>query len=357
MRTETAAHGSSRAIKSEGPDLSVVHGCAARRCPLIKRLGFAFCATLLTAGCLDSNSSGDTRAGLVDVGGGRNIFLACRGTGSPTVVLISGFLEAGWIWSYALTPDDPVHQSPIDAFSAGGGDPQKLPSAVFPAVAKFTRVCNYDRPNTTRGKDIADERDGKISTPVAQPHLLESDVADLRAVLTAAGESGPYVIVAHSYGGMISELYSSIYARDVVGRVLVDVTSVYLKQTMTDEQFNALVASANNPSPPGTDPIQAVEAIDLRLAVETILAHPPVPPMPVAVLTADKPPKLDDPAFPNILAANRLLAIQLQAVQVTKTNSGHHIQVEQPQLVVDATRAVVDAVRSGSPLLKPWWGP
>jgi pimeloyl-ACP methyl ester carboxylesterase len=120
-----------------------------------------------------------------------------------------------------------VHQSPIDSFSAGGGNPQKLDSAVFPAVAKFTRVCNYDRPNTTRGKDIVDERNGQISTPVAQPHLLESDVADLRAVLTAAGESGPYVIVAHSYGGMISELFSRAYTSGAVGRVLVDVTSVF----------------------------------------------------------------------------------------------------------------------------------
>ena len=83
------------------------------------------------------------------------------------------------------------------------------------------------RPNTTRGKDIVDERNGQISTPVAQPHLLESDVADLRAVLTAAGESGPYVIVAHSYGGMISELFSRAYTSGAVGRVLVDVTSVF----------------------------------------------------------------------------------------------------------------------------------
>ena len=334
-----------------------IESCSAERCRLIKVLGFAFCAALLASGCLKSNSDSDTRAGNVDIGGGRKIFLECRGTGSPTVVLISGFLEAGWIWRYALTPDDPVHQSPIDSFSAGAGNPQKLASAVFPAVAAFTRICNYDRPNTTRGNDIQDERSGQISTPVAQPHQLEGDVADLRAVLTAAGESGPYVIVAHSYGGLVSELFSSTYMKDVVGRVLVDVTSVYLKQTMTEEQFDALVASANSPSPPGTDPIQAVEAIDLRHAVDVILAQPVVPPLPVAVLTADKPPRLDDPAFPNILEANRLLAVHLQAVQVTKTNSGHHIQVEQPQLVVDATRAVVDAVRNGSPLLKPWWGP
>ena len=51
-------------------------------------------------------------------------------------------------------PDDPVHALPYDAFSGGEGKPQKLGTAVFPAVARFTRVCLYDRPNTTVGEDI-----------------------------------------------------------------------------------------------------------------------------------------------------------------------------------------------------------
>jgi len=122
----------------------------------------------------------------------------CRGTGSPTVVLISGGFEAGWLWTYALAPDDPIHALPYDAFGLGEGNPRKREIAVFPAVSKFTRVCLYDRPNTTVGKDIDPERGGMLSTPVQQPHALADDVADLHALLGAADETGPFVLAGHS---------------------------------------------------------------------------------------------------------------------------------------------------------------
>ena len=79
-------------------------------------------------------------AGLVDIGGDRKIYMECRGSGSPTVVLIAGGFEAGRIWTYALTPGDPVLTEPDDGFSAGRGNPKKLDSAVFSTVGTFTRA-------------------------------------------------------------------------------------------------------------------------------------------------------------------------------------------------------------------------
>ena len=87
--------------------------------------------------------AGEDASGLVDIGGGRKMYLECEGAGTPAVVLIAGGWEAGWIWTYALAPDDPVHSLSYDAFSAGEGKPQKLTTAVYPAVAKLTRVCLY----------------------------------------------------------------------------------------------------------------------------------------------------------------------------------------------------------------------
>jgi pimeloyl-ACP methyl ester carboxylesterase len=176
-------------------------------------------------------------SGLVDIGAGRKIYLECSGIGAPTVVLIAGGWEAGWIWAYALAPEDPVQALPFDAFSGGEGKPQKLSAAVFPAVATFTRVCLYDRPNTTIGEDIDLERGGTVSTPVPQPHALGDDVADLHVLLTAAGETGPFVLGGHSYGGLIVELYARRYPMDVTGEVFVDVTSVYLRDTFTAQEY------------------------------------------------------------------------------------------------------------------------
>src|SRR5271166_48370 len=69
-------------------------------------------------------------AGLVDIGGGRHIYLECHGTGSPTVVLEAGYRSSARVWS------EDLRQS---------GAPRML---VLAGVASFTRVCTYDRPGT-----------------------------------------------------------------------------------------------------------------------------------------------------------------------------------------------------------------
>jgi pimeloyl-ACP methyl ester carboxylesterase len=302
-------------------------------------------AAVLLAACGSSegsSGSNDEAAGLVDLGGGRSIYLECHGEGSPTVVLISGGFEAGWIWSYALHPTDPVHEEPFDAFSAGRGDPRKLASAVFPAVGELTRVCTYDRPNTTLGDDIESERQGRVSSPVEQPHPVEHDVEDLHAVLHAAGEQGPYVLVAHSYGGLIAELYARTYPEEVAGRVNVDVTSAFLRDTLPPAEYQALIESTKTPPVPGA------EALGIGAAIDAINAAEPAPLVPAIVLAADKPPDLEPPTlerFSRLGEAQGLLAQALCAQLITRTNSGHHIHVEQPQLVGDATRAVVEAIR------------
>ena len=75
--------------------------------------------------------------GLVDIGGGRKMYLECRGAGSPTVVLISGTRGAHDDWTILIDPSNPA------------GSRKRSESAVFPQVSKFTRVCAYDRPGTT----------------------------------------------------------------------------------------------------------------------------------------------------------------------------------------------------------------
>ena len=142
-------------------------------------------------------------AGLVDIGGGRQIWATCRGQGSPTVVLISGRGNGAEEWSLILDPDDPAHQAPGDDVSAGLGKLEASDDAVLPSVARTTRVCAYDRP------DI--RFDGEVTTPRPQPHPVDLDVSDLHGLLTAIGEPGPYVLVSHSYGGLVSTLFARTY--------------------------------------------------------------------------------------------------------------------------------------------------
>lgn len=271
-----------------------------------------------------------------DIGGGREMYLQCRGTGSPTVVLVAGAVAAGDTWSDVADP-------------SGAAKPSG--SAVYPVVGTFTRVCSYDRPGTVREDDALTS-----STPVPQPTTPERDVADLHALLTAAKVSGPYVLVGWSYGGPIARVYASTHPHDVSGLCLVDATSEFLQTELTPAEFSVFLQLTQGDDEERIAQWKDVERFDPGTAFAQLRAAPPVPAMPVAVLSGDKfDPNAfrarlpaDAPAdFPAVFwraqlaSQDRLAKLFPGAQQITNTNSGHNIQNESPRLVIDAIRDVV----------------
>lgn len=272
-------------------------------------------------------------AGLVDIGGGRKMYMECNGTGSPTVVLVSGLGNAADVWS---------------ATSDLEGERQ----SVFAEVATFTRVCAYDRPSTSTATGPS------RSTPVSQPTSAKVAAADLDAMLTASGEPGPYLLVGHSYGGPIIRLYASAHPTDVAGLVLVDALSEDLPNGLTP-RHRVLFESIN--TPPADS---GAEVLDLQAMVQQLRESPLVPAVPMIVLTADRPqltaellatgqlPAGVDQEFADALWAAQLAAQDKLAKKfpgaehITATNSTHYIQLDNPQLVTNSIRQVVDAVRN-----------
>jgi pimeloyl-ACP methyl ester carboxylesterase len=105
----------------------------------------------------------------------------CRGQGSPTVVLDSGLGVPAIGWNPVQTE-----------------------------VAKFARVCSYDRAGYGWS--------GATSAPRTSVQIVK----ELHALLEAAGEKGPYILVGHSFGGYNVRVYNGQYPSDVAGMVLVD---------------------------------------------------------------------------------------------------------------------------------------
>jgi D-alanyl-D-alanine carboxypeptidase len=268
-------------------------------------------------------------AGLVDIGGGRKIYLQCSVVGSPTVVFISGTRGAHDDWTDLIDPNGP----------AGATKPSEL--AVFPQVGKLIRVCAYDRPGTTRLDNTRTD-----STTVRQPTTAQQGVADLHALLIAAREPRPYVLVGHSWGGLIARLFASTYPDEVSGLVLVDPASEFLKSSLTAAQWATYIEATKK-----LIESNGLEAPEHARTLGLLHGSPQVPAMPVVVLTSDK--RFDFGAggaetWPAWRTAQDRLAKVLNAKHVSDTNSGHAIQMEQPQLVIDAIRHVIEAVRSGS---------
>ena len=120
------------------------------------------------------------QGGLVDVGGFQLHFY-CLGQGSPPVVLeaAAGSLSAAWGW-------------------------------VQPEVARFTRVCSYDR----AGLGWSESRDGRYD-PSRVPD-------DLHVLLNESREQGPYVIVGHEFGAAFARIFAARYPSQTLALVLID---------------------------------------------------------------------------------------------------------------------------------------
>ena len=115
---------------------------------------------------------------------GHDLHIDCRGHGSPTVVLFNGLGEFSASWARIVDGTTPT-----------------------------TRVCAYDRAGQGWSDDLPEPQDAAAATQ------------DLHALLEAAGETGPFVLVGHSIGGPYAMTYAHQYPDDVAGMVLLDGTS------------------------------------------------------------------------------------------------------------------------------------
>jgi len=272
-------------------------------------------------------------SGRVTISGDRKMFIECRGTGSPTVVLIAGLQIAGDLWN------SPLGKSPT----------------VFTTLAKKTHVCLYDRPGTTQAIPGGGE---SLSDPVRQPTTTKDAVADLHALLAAAHQAGPYILLAHSYGGLIARLYASDYPRQVSGMVLLDVLSPEFRANLTAQQWGTWKIANATPAAAIKD-YPALERVDFDPALNQVENARPIRQMPLAVLTADKP--VDPTGFPpgipasfakvidrtQHIAQSELVKLVNGAQWITNTHSGHNIMLDNPRLVSVSTERVIQAVRVG----------
>ena len=304
-----------------------------------------------TASAVNSGKSKDF-AGLVDIGGERQMYMECQGKGLPTVVFVAGAQDRAETWS---TTEDPSKQ------------------AVFPAIAETNRVCAYDRPGTllATGEGPEDFKPSR-SDPVDQPTTLQDHVDDLHALLKASGERGPYVVVGHSMGGAVSRLYASQYPEDVSGLVLVDPTPFEAANSLTAEQWALWKPLLGGP--PSEEALELYPALewsdnDRNLAQASAAA--PLKPMPFIAFQSDEPfdltPYVEDGTLPmtaeeaeqfRLLLYNAWhdaigdLVSQVPGARfIDDPHSGHYIHQEQPKLVIDSIREVVDAARVGSTTL------
>ncbi len=238
---------------------------------------------------------------LVDVGGHR-LRLERMGRGTPTVVFEAGLAQPRTTWG--RVPND---------------------------VAEFAQVVIYDRANLGDSDEINQQRTSKQT------------VADLRAMLNAAGVATPYVLVGHSFGGLNARLFASQFPDEVAGIVLVDASH--------EDEYGRYAELMTEPQ--RTDYLKHegggnYEKIDLLASAEEIRVAVPIKPLPLVVVSVsgkrETAIKHDREKIHDEL---QLLLSRLSpyGTQILAEDSGHFVQLDRPELVTNAIRNVVEQVR------------
>ena len=286
---------------------------------------------------------------LYDVGGFK-MHIDCTGEGSPAVILESGLGDTYVSWR-----------------------------KVQPQIAKFTRVCSYDRAGIGYSESSSQPRSSKVIA------------GELHALLQAAVVAPPYVLVGHSMGGFTVRLYASLYRSEVAGMVLVDAShpdqenrfppelknmegtwqreAQFLEYTtpfgiprllgLCDEEPVQRAAECNfHSAREGVAELKAFSESAAQTAATGALGDIPLvvlshdPDKPSAELPADLA-KPTNEAWEKM--QEELAHLSTRGTQVIAKNSSHYIQSDRPEMVIDAVRDVVNQARAaqGATLSKP----
>lgn len=246
--------------------------------------------------------------------GQRRFAFACYGRRSPTVVLETGLGAESSEWA-----------------------------AVQRGVSAFARVFRYDR----AGRGASDR--------VPAPRDAHAIVDDLRRLLDAAGVPGPYVLVGQSLGGMLMRIYARRHRAEVVGLVLVD--------SMHEDQFDVFGAAfppATPFDPPAfteirrfwtggwRNPDATAERIDLVEAIRQGRDVVSLDDLALHVVTAGSylhMPFVADPYRAKLQSLweglqAQFLRLSSRSTQTLVRASGHFVQRDDPETVIDAIREV-----------------
>jgi len=226
----------------------------------------------------------------------------------------------------------------VVVFESGLGEDTSTWHKVQPETATFAHTLVYDRAGL-----------GK-SDPSSNPTTVEHMVLELHTLLGAGNIPPPYILVGHSLGGAIVQLFERTYPGEVAGLVLVDPEDgrilerlqARLPKAEWEERQKMLERVMPHFSDAQKAELQAVKASGRALQDAPLRAG-----VPLVLLTGTQ----KDPGFPGnpleqdikLELHNELLAQLPQSMHVLVPNSRHYIQEDAPERVIDAIREVLRA--------------
>jgi pimeloyl-ACP methyl ester carboxylesterase len=308
------------------------------------------------------------RGTLIDVAPGRRMYLSQMGSGDgPVVIFESGIAATSQNWA-----------------------------GLQRAISSFARTVTYDRAGLG------------WSSPSAADRTPSNIVRELRALLQRAGIPPPYILVGHSFGALVARRYAAEHPADLAGIILIDamrtadwppisdtqqgslqrgmrlariaapiahfgiarllIASFFLRSAKASSAIGKIAGSrgreivdritgevgkmprevwpvvAAHWSNPGFYRSLAAHIRAVPATVREMHEAPPIEGIPTVVLIAANA----EPHSPDALRA-----IAPAARQIIAEESGHWIHLDQPGLVLEAIRGMVEEIRQGRSQLSP----
>jgi pimeloyl-ACP methyl ester carboxylesterase len=231
------------------------------------------------------------------------LHVRCVGRGPTTVLLIAGFEEGAENWG-----------------------------KIEPAISANARVCSYDRPGTG------------TSDPPTETQTFTTQATELHALLTTVGEPGPYVVVGHSFGGTEAVTFASRYPAEVKGLVLIDASPVtwpaVLSSVPDDGTETATMLRTFGVGL--SDPTRNREHLDVLASFAEASEIVSLGSLPMAVVTAEERqyPGLGESELARLTdvwnqGQQQWSRLSSAAHVVSVEHTSHHIQLDQPSVVID----------------------
>lgn len=262
--------------------------------------------------------------------------------------------------------------SPTVVFDAGLGGSSLEWGAVVEQIKDLTAVCVFDR---------AGYGDSDMGP---RPRTSSRMVEELRVLLDGAGVDPPYVMAAHSFGGYNAQLFARRYPSLVSGLVLVDASHPEQVERFLEPPLNMLTAPSSSygivlfgdpPTPHPNLPAAARETVaqrnltwktrrtygnellGFRDSARQVKDAAPLGELPTVVISRGLPLKGDDPNSVTVqtrwmLMQSELARLSENTVHLIALKSGHHIHLDQPNVVAYALALVTDSIRSNGEVLE-----
>ena len=225
------------------------------------------------------------------------------------------------------------NDTPTVILISGGGDDSTSFKKIQPKIAKFLRVCSYDR----SGEGFSDDLGGNDRQfPIIQ------NVENLSKLIDNAKLNKPIILVGHSWGGLVARVFANKYPKNILGVILLD--------SAHENQFTVLPKGYWD----GFDEDTKNFVIDFNQSLSRITPVGNLNSIPLIVLSAQAPPYSEDWWDSYHLSSqlyqtrvklwnelqNELAASSSNGKRVIMDDDNHHIHQANPKIVLDSIKEI-----------------